>query len=105
MLNDRKSLTPLLIARATSISLLGMISITAGPAAATPKFAEWTAQACNSCHSNPATLKDMLGTAGAQPVAATPKVTRQACDTCHPTRAILTEFGRNFARTLPLWER
>jgi len=54
MLNDRKSLTPVLIAGATSVSLLMMILLTAGPAAATPKFAEWTRQTCDGCHAKPA---------------------------------------------------
>ena len=102
MLDDRKSLTPVVTARAISIGLLAMMLI--GPAAATPKFAEWTRQTCDGCHSKPAVLlNQMLTTAGAKPGAAT--LTRQTCDNCHSKPALLTERGKNFARTLPLWER
>jgi hypothetical protein len=110
MQDDRKSLTPVVIAGVISISLLVMMLITAGmrPAAATPKFAEWTSQACDSCHSKPAKVSEMLITASRQPAAATPEfaaLTRQTCDSCHSKPAILNERGKNFARTLPLWER
>ncbi len=104
MQNDRKSLTSAVIAGAISISLLVVMLITAGtpPAAATPKFAEWAGQTCDSCHSKPAKVNEMLITASQRPAAA---LTRQTCDSCHSQPAILNQRGKNFARTLPLWER
>jgi hypothetical protein len=50
----------------------------------------------------------MLVAAATRPAAATPKFSQQTsrqCEFCHVRPAVLNERGKNFARTLPLWER
>jgi hypothetical protein len=50
----------------------------------------------------------MLIAVGSRQAAATPKfaqMTTRQCEFCHSKPSVLNDRGKNFARTLPIWER